>query len=358
MKSKINNEREVITKQLCDQFIHSHRPRYILGRNEFATSVASLIDVKGFIDEYTDEKTFLNKPIINKLENVEKDSIVLSCNVWGRPLTVRTKLSENAIENIDYFTFLKFSGLPIRNIEYWNGFELNYSKHIDQYEKLSSDLIDTVSKHTLKSIIDFRMSYDLKNMDGFEDIQFRQYFEDFLDLQPNGEVFVDVGGFDGYTSKEFIKRCPNFNKIFFLEPDSKNLQKAKDLLSDFSNIEFLEVGASNKKETLRFENELGSSSKVAENGTIIIEANSLDNIIDERVTYIKMDIEGSESIAIEGATQTILKYHPRLAICVYHKANDLITIPEQVLAIRSDYDIYLRHYTESVVETVMYFIPK
>jgi FkbM family methyltransferase len=195
-------------------------------------------------------------------------------------------------------------------------------------------------------------------MDGFEDIQYRQYFEDFLNLQAQDEVFVDVGGFDGYTSMEFIKRCPNFNKIYFLEPDSINLQKANDLLKQYSNIEYLEIGASNKKETLRFENEQGSSSKVSDTGSIIIEADAIDNVIHERVTYIKMDIEGSEAIAIEGATQTILKYHPRLAICVYHKVNDLIDIPNQVLAIRNDYDIFLRHYTEGVVETVMFFIPK
>ena len=71
-----------------------------------------------------------------------------------------------------------------------------------------------------------------------------------------------------------------------------------------------------------------------------------------------MDIEGAEGVAIDGAKNTIMKCHPRMAICVYHKADDLWKIPEQIFSIRDDYKIYLRHYTEGVDETVIFFIPK
>lgn len=71
-----------------------------------------------------------------------------------------------------------------------------------------------------------------------------------------------------------------------------------------------------------------------------------------------MDIEGAENEAIEGAKKTIMRCHPVLAISVYHKADDLWKIPNQVLEIRNDYKIYLRHYTEGIAETVMFFVPK
>ena len=71
-----------------------------------------------------------------------------------------------------------------------------------------------------------------------------------------------------------------------------------------------------------------------------------------------MDIEGAESFAIEGAKETILKCHPKLALSVYHKKDDFWKIPEQIFNIRKDYDIYLRHYTEGISETIMFFIPK
>ena len=70
-----------------------------------------------------------------------------------------------------------------------------------------------------------------------------------------------------------------------------------------------------------------------------------------------MDIEGAELAALGGAQKTILRDKPRLAISVYHRPSDIWTIPRKLLSIHPDYKIYLRHYTESVYETVMFFIP-
>ena len=33
-------------------------------------------------------------------------------------------------------------------------------------------------------------------------------------------------------------------------------------------------------------------------------------------------------------------------------------IPQKILEIEPDYDVYLRHYMEGIFESVMYFIPK
>ena len=71
-----------------------------------------------------------------------------------------------------------------------------------------------------------------------------------------------------------------------------------------------------------------------------------------------MDIEGSEQEALLGAKETILSSHPTLAISVYHKPEDLRKITTIVLGIRSDYKLYLRHYTEGTDETVMFFVPE
>jgi len=100
-----------------------------------------------------------------------------------------------------------------------------------------------------------------------------------------------------------------------------------------------------------------SASTISSDGDTSIKVDKLDNIIDSYVSFIKMDIEGAEQDAIEGAKKTIKKYHPRLAISAYHKADDIWKIPELILAIRSDYKIYLRHYTEGFTETVIFFIP-
>jgi hypothetical protein len=55
-----------------------------------------------------------------------------------------------------------------------------------------------------------------------------------------------------------------------------------------------------------------------------------------------MDVEGAELAAIDGAGYTIRTYKPKLAISVYHKKEDLITIPQKILSLVPDYKLYLR----------------
>ena len=73
---------------------------------------------------------------------------------------------------------------------------------------------------------------------------------------------------------------------------------------------------------------------------------------------LKMDIESAERIALEGARNTILNFHPKMAICVYHQFDDFYQIPKLILNIRKDYKIYFRHYSSGIMESVMFFIPK
>jgi len=56
-----------------------------------------------------------------------------------------------------------------------------------------------------------------------------------------------------------------------------------------------------------------------------------------RVDFIKMDIEGAEQNALKGATKTISKDHPRMAICAYHTTTDAENIPKVVRTISASY---------------------
>jgi len=73
---------------------------------------------------------------------------------------------------------------------------------------------------------------------------------------------------------------------------------------------------------------------------------------------IKLDIEGAEFEAITGAANHIHRHTPRIAVCVYHNQSDFWRIPERILELNDHYKIYLRHYSEGILETVMFFVPK
>ena len=75
-----------------------------------------------------------------------------------------------------------------------------------------------------------------------------------------------------------------------------------------------------------------------------------------RVDLIKMDIEGSEAAALEGAHETIERTRPKLAVCLYHKPSDLWTIPNTVRRRYPFYRLFLGHHSLHLEETVMYAI--
>ena len=69
-----------------------------------------------------------------------------------------------------------------------------------------------------------------------------------------------------------------------------------------------------------------------------------------------MDIEGAELEALRGAAKTIRRCKPKLAICVYHRREDLITIPQFIKSISSGYKLYLRGHLYCPSEVVLYAI--
>ncbi|NOQ17302.1 MAG: FkbM family methyltransferase [Methyloprofundus sp.] len=341
--------------KFCDEFVNSDKKKYIFGRNDFAASIANSVDIDGFIDEFTTEKSYLNKSIV-KTDDIPSDALIVG-SIIGKPLLAEKRMEQLGLNYLDYFTFHKYSGLLLKQVMFWEGFSNDFKVNRNRYEEIYNLLVDDTSKTQFEKIINFRLSYNLDFMRSFKAIEELQYFEDFLPLNINGESFVDIGGFDGYTSEEFIRKYPGYKAVYFFEPEEKNMHISKQRLGNQKNIHLFQKGVSDKKETLRFDTG-GSCSKISKHGNIKIDVDKLDDMISEPVTFIKMDIEGAERKAIEGAKDTIKKYHPILAICVYHQFDDFWQIPQQIFSIRDDYQIYLRHYTEGIAETVMFFIPK
>ena len=308
--------------EFCKFFLREKvRPRYVLGRNEYAASIAKYAEVNGFIDDFTCETEFLGKPIF-KMNEITSESLVVSAVIFVVPLTALRKLKSRGFACLDYFNFFKYSGLALKEIEFLRESKEDIEKNRDKYQWVYDRLEDEMSKCVLDRLLNFRFSSDLNYMIGFEHAPEEQYFEDFLDLKP-GEVFVDAGGYDGKTALEFIKRCPDYKSIHFFEPDPNNVVLARNNLSKHHNIYFYTMGLAETKKTLRFISGEGSASKVSEAGDIEIRMDAIDNLIEEPISMIKMDIEGAEGIALEGTRAHILKDHLKLAICCYHKFDDL-----------------------------------
>ena len=193
-------------------------------------------------------------------------------------------------------------------------------------------------------------------------IESYQYF-DLPELkQVDYEVFADVGAYDGMTSVRFHEWCHGNGKSICFEPDRTNIERLKcNLKSQKIDFCVIEKGLWDSDTELRFAEEMGSISHIVEgssdNTLSTIPVTTIDSIFEnEDVTFIKMDIEGAEQKALLGAENTIKRCRPKLAICVYHKPEDIWEIPLTILGIFPDYQFYLRHYSLHNGETVLYSI--
>ncbi len=183
------------------------------------------------------------------------------------------------------------------------------------------------------------------------------------------DVFVDCGAYVGDSIERFLFACEGvFGKIIAIEPDAYNL-KALDYRLDRlkkewnlkdEQIEIYKYGVSDKSETKYIESYAGNNglgSKVVNVKTEDSEECglvALDDIITDRVDFIKADIESYEYKMLLGAEKTIKKYAPKLAICIYHNGFDFFQLQLLIHSFNPDYHFAIRHYGRELSETVLY----
>ncbi len=341
-------------KELVELFVNSKdTKKYILGINKFTKSIQKHIEVDGIIDDFTRVQSSRKKEIL-KIEDIPKDSIILSVST-GSPLEVKNSLESRGYTHINYLAFYKYSDFDLVSPPFIDDFKEDYLNNKEQYSYTYNLLEDEKSKEVFQKVINFKISFDLNFMEGFTNNHKEQYFDKELIPKIKNISFLDGGGYVGDTLPQIIDNFPDFKEIYLVEPNLLHINIAKRDFGDIENIHFINCGLSNivndSLDTHTEENNCNHNYQA-------VHLNTIDNIIKDKIDFIKLDIEGAEQDAIEGAKETIKKYTPILAICIYHKAEDWYKVPQKVLAINDNYKIYLRHYMEGIFETVMYFIPK
>lgn len=189
------------------------------------------------------------------------------------------------------------------------------------------------------------------------------YFADDLIAPLADEVFVDCGTFDGDTIWEFIKRRSGiFERIIAVEPDPANCRAFQTRLSALPSeisrkIMVRQAAVGSRRMPVRF-NATGTVESSIGLGSFEVECLPLDELTwDYRPTFIKMDIEGGESDALSGARQILGRDKPTLAVCVYHRLEDLWRIPLQIRSFTEGYKFFLRRYSDECWEMVCYAVP-
>lgn len=185
-----------------------------------------------------------------------------------------------------------------------------------------------------------------------------------------GDIVLDIGGCWGDTALYFSHKVGVTGKVYSFEFIPENLKLFK-LNTEFNpnlllNINLIPKPVSNSSGDLIYFKDNGPASRVEfepfQDQTGTTTTISIDDFINnqdiDRVDFIKMDIEGAEPMALEGALETIKKFKPKLAIAIYHSIHDLATISNWILNLNLDYEIFIGHYTIHAEETICFAKPK
>lgn len=215
-------------------------------------------------------------------------------------------------------------------------------EHDEEFDFAYSLLADDESRKNYLDILNFKVSGKIDYLFSAEKEKSFVY-KNILGANANS-VFVDLGAYDGDTVKEFCESNDSeYKKIYAFEADEKNFKKLQKNTAELHDIKLYNFAAWNKNETLYFEKRNARSSHLSPSGSTAVEARSIDSFIDY-ATILKMDIEGSEAKAIEGAKRLISSNKPSLYICAYHRNCDMFDLPIRINKICPDYRFYFYHH--------------
>ena len=182
----------------------------------------------------------------------------------------------------------------------------------------------------------------------------------------HGEIIVDCGAYTGDTVAMYMERLNGECNIFAIEPFIESYQQMIERIKTNNWDQQVHpfnyaLGSTKMNTELYYDKDdftmtINTFQKIGNKSQKVL-VDSLDHLlINEKVSYIKMDIEGKECLALEGARKLIQTYHPKLMISAYHRIEDFWELPEKIWDIDKKYNIYVGHAPNVSTELEFYCI--
>ena len=278
-----------------------------------------------------------------------------------------------------YISLILFKILSHRNVKLLT----NTKQHWNLREKAKA-LISCKSKIKLRHFLgeikhyQFKFKNHLIKFDGGHrsiawSFYFRQYFyhRNGVKISPiSGDYVLDLGACMGDTTIAFAHAVGKNGHVYAFDFIPAHL----DLISYNVNqnygfrdiVTIMPYAVGRKSNNLpplknKFQDKIFPSASLVYGNIKSIDdipIISIDDIVEKKkikkIDFIKMDIEGYELEALKGASKTIKKFFPKLAISIYHKDEDFYLIPKYIKSLNDNYSLYIDHYTIYNEETVLY----
>ncbi len=223
-----------------------------------------------------------------------------------------------------------------------------------EWDDFAASLADDLSRAVFRSVLLFRLTGERRYLEAAHEASLAGGEPDWLGREA-GHVYVDGGAYDGDTVLRFVEsHGSDYDQIFAFEPDAENFAKLEARTRHLSGVQLFRQGLYSDRRTLRFAAGNDQGSYVSDAGEIAIEVTAVDQAVDRPVTAIKLDVEGSETAALDGAAGQIEAHRPGLCVSAYHQTEDLFALPARIRRMRPDYRLSLRQFTPWLYDTNLY----
>ena len=244
------------------------------------------------------------------------------------------------------------------------------SKYLSEYAKVYQ-MLDETSRHIYAGMLLSRIQGDASRIPYL--CEEKQYFAlpqfRFCGIH---EVFVDCGAYTGENSQEFIQNQVGvFDKIYAFESNPAALMAMQRRLAwerDMWLFKGEQIVCERKfvgrehGQRVAFHvmegNPTNSFVSVDESDAEWIGTVSLDGYFaekgEERITFLKADIEGAEWDMLHGGQGIIQRSKPKMALSIYHNIYDFFRIPLLLKEWVPEYRFAVRQHWNSFEETVLY----
>ncbi len=348
--------------------VKADRPVWIFGAGQFGRDVCAVLqkqgfDVRGFVQTGADVPQTMGLPIVDWQHWASLShpiQLVVGIFNRGMPFDALEGIARAAGALDIFMPWDIYSQFEAQmGWRYWLGASQLLLGQLSAIEGAYQLLSDEVSRRCLVDICAFRLGLN----QGYSSFQHpdNQYFN-ALTLNALGSAdvrFVDGGAYNGDTFAEFCSLA-NVTQAYLFEPDEDNFRAlVRNASRSQSETMCLPLALADSYTMLKFAAGAGEGAAISDKGAVHVAAARLDDVLCGRnVDFIKLDVEGAEAQALNGARQLIHRSRPVLALSLYHHPQDLWTLPALLASMCENYSFYIRQHYFNSFDSVLYAIPR
>ena len=289
-------------------------------------------------------------------------AIVVTCSYYE---TIKNKLLINYKDIEKKLFLLDGYFLENRGVNY-------YIDNKDIITKCYDSLEDDFSKKLYNSLLKYRYIRNPELINNLYESRNECYLDKvFIDNFKDG-LYIDAGSYNADFITTLANKVSINNSTFYIfEPNKIFYNNIISSLWKEINYKIFNIALCDEDSTMEFMQVPSSTSHIinkkynAYKDSIdkkyidIVKTKKLDSIIkEEKVKWIKIDIEWSEWSMLKGSENIIRKDRPILLLSIYHRRDDLFKLQEYLMNLNLNYKFYIRHYSLSIAKTILYCIPE